>query len=172
MIITMLSNTPLYAWMFLFLIISGGIKALKDRKTTILKMTLMPIAFFLWGCWSFFTTIELTGTHLFLFFSAILLCAISNYFLWKTNLKQAQFEQEGHQLTIPGNRLTLITGIVTYLIKYAVTASTTMNSSLLEEPTFILLFCILQGLSSGLFIGSFIFKLKQFDFSKFTAIKS
>ncbi len=157
--IKIITHTPVYVWVILYLLIFRGIKA---RKTTILSLKtypIVPLLFFFWVCYSLFTHDEISAKLLVLWiFSLGVGAAIGYRMMQKLNIR---FDKKKKLIKLPGSWVPLILSMSIFVIQYFVNVAYALHPELTSNGTFLPLE-LLNTAITGCFIGRLVGCLRKY----------
>lgn len=152
--------TPYWVWgVFIFLLFIGSI-SLKDRTIPVYRIVLLPIVFFFV---SFFSIVSMYRGEL-LFFAMIsyfILLVVGGGLVEKILMSmgiRVIYHRAERRLFISGNRFTLVSVILIFLIKYILNVVWTVkNTSLNDDLSFAIIFGSISGICASVFIGELLY---------------
>jgi len=147
-----LRQTPTWVWGLLAALLALGAMQLRDRRQSLLRVSLMPVAmtlFSAWGTLSAFGGSPLLGQALVVWAVAAALV----FALLARGRAAARYDAATRSYDLPGSAvpLALIAGI--FLVKYGVGVELTMAPQLLHDTQYALTVAGLYGAFTGIFLG-------------------
>jgi len=150
-ILAVLRNTPWWTWVLLAYLILQGIRAMRGGSTSLLRLSIVPIAFAAWGLWGIFDRFD--GSR---FSIAIWLMSVGIGFTFgmvhMASLNVGINKRE-RTLELPGSSIALISGLLVFMIKYVLAVLSAIHPQVLTETWFLIVDVGITGLVAGLFAG-------------------
>jgi len=147
--LTILQNSPWWAYVLLGLLIWLGLQALRPRTLPIWRLTIVPAVFIGWGIASMFTQSKMP---FFLIADWLVAAAIGVVIAW-ISTRQVDFgiDRARRSVTLPGSTRPLITNILIFAAKYAIGVAMAVLPRYREE---VMVFNIgISGAMAGYFLG-------------------
>jgi len=147
MIGLILSNTPIWVFAILGLLVLLGVQALKPRTLSLGRVVIVPVGFIIWGLSNLFSgplpAAELLETR-----GVALLIALG--LAWVIPPRRGvTIDRANNTLQVPGSPIPLIRNIVLFLTKYVLAVTVAMTG----DPTPKFIDAAISGLISGYFLG-------------------
>ena len=144
-ILNILTHTPIWVYMVFCYLIFIGIKSLKERRTELYRVFIIPAIFlFLF----LKRLLNVLNTDL---ISISLVALFIGSFIGYILVKKTNIKVDGNIITIPGSWQTIILIILTFAVKYVFGYMNAVYPVLAMEHIKLEIF--LSGLFSGLFLG-------------------
>jgi hypothetical protein len=151
-IVQIVQKTPMWVWGLLAALLALGASQLRDRRASLVRITVMPLAmtaFSLWGTVSAFSASPLFGEVMLAWFavSAAMVAIVA------PGTSAATYDADTRSFAMPGSwvPMALILGI--FLTKYVVGVEMAMQPQLARDGQFTLVVGALYGAFSGIFTG-------------------
>lgn len=148
--VAIIKGTPIYAWGILIFLVSRGLSLKKDGSVSIKKSMLMPVIFIVWGLWKVVIDFAFPVQALIIY---VVLAAAGTglgYLLYSSTQK---FDLRGGIFFRLGSSVPLVVIMINFIVKYALNVCIAMNPQLLSNLGFNIIYCVISGLTVGLFFG-------------------
>lgn len=150
--VTFVQGTPLYVWGILAYVIAVGIYFLKDRKSSLAKIALMPCLFIVWSLVSLKGHYGLTtysvGAWL---VGALIGCSFG--WLFSNSNPPRLIDRSKAIFVIPGGAAFMALTLSFFLLKYIRGAAFHMHPEFLQNPKTIVMDLIFTGFLVGFLFG-------------------
>lgn len=150
------SHTPWYVYLILAYLIFVGVKSLKGGEVSLIKLAIIPVIFVWMSIDEFLRTANFSTGSFIIWLIGIVIGA---YLLgWKPyKALGIKVDKKTKELVIPGNWLTLILLIVTFVVKYAIAVALSIDPSISGMTMYVLL--LVSGIFTGAFVGRVLYGL-------------
>ncbi|QJW84963.1 hypothetical protein HK414_19580 [Ramlibacter terrae] len=147
-----LAGTPSRVWLLLAGFTALGLTQLRDRRASLLRVSLMPLgmtAFSLWGTVSALNGSPLLGQAPAAWLAAAALFAL----VLARGATPARYDPVQRTYALPGSAVPLLLILAIFLLKYGVGVELRLAPERLHEAGFMLAVTSLYGAISGIFPG-------------------
>lgn len=162
MILSILTNTPLYVYWIFFSLVFVGISQIKTRHIGLKRALIIPIVLVFLSIFGVLFAFGITFLSLSLWAFGLFLGVTLNKILKKE--REVTYCFENKIFTIEGSFMPLITFMIIFFTKYTIGVITAMNLDILHTAYFIIIVSLLYGIFTGLYLVRllvFIRKMKQ-----------
>lgn len=144
------SGTPFYVWVILFVLVKRGLKSTKDGELSFSKMLIMPCIFIVWGLDKLLTRFSYLDISMIFYIIFIAVGILLSYFLYS---KYRKLYIKENSLYRTGSYLPLTIMMINFFVKYLLNVALSVNPLLYGTLSFNIIYSLLSGFSVGLFIG-------------------
>jgi hypothetical protein len=155
-----LTNTPVWVWALLALLLFIGIRALRPATAPLWRMALLPSVFFVWGLSSLYQLHGLRYERLLPWVAALACGTVIGLLMAGTQPIQA--DKTRHLVRTAGGPMTLVLILLIFATKYEFGYLHATRPDLFAEPRLWLTEIAVSGVISGMFIGRFAGLLRQY----------
>jgi hypothetical protein len=150
-ILVVLKNTPLWVWALLAYLILQGTRALKGGPTSFTRLSIMPIAFAIWGLWGVFEKFHGNGFSILAWLASV---GVGTAFgMLRTASLDIIVDRRTGTLELPGSAMPLISSLLVFAVKYALSVLVALRPETLAAPWFLIVDVGITGLFAGLLAG-------------------
>jgi vacuolar-type H+-ATPase subunit I/STV1 len=143
-----LSNTPVWVFAILGLLVWLGVQALKPRTLSLGRVVLVPVGFIIWGLSNLFSG-PLPPVELLEIRGLAVLIALG--VAWAIPARRGvTIDRVNNTLHVPGSPIPLIRNVALFLTKYVLAVTVAMTGG---DPTPRFIDAAISGLISGYFLG-------------------
>lgn len=146
-------NTPFWVWVLLVYLIVRGIKARKPASTTLVKIATLPVLFTLIGFCDLFLIYPLNLTTSVSWCAGIIFGACVGWYM--IEIKKITINKKNKTIHRPADYTLLPLILLTFIVKYCLGAINFIKPALIHNSLFSILFLVLYGFFTGIFIGKF-----------------
>lgn len=150
-ILTILKDTPWWVWVLLAYLIFQGTRALRGGATTFLRLSIMPLAFAVWGLWTIFDLFHGSAASIALW--ALSFAAGIGLGMAYMASVEVRFDRERQLVELPGSSFTLVWSLLIFCIKYALAVLLAIEPDTLASLWFLIADVGITGLIAGMFAG-------------------
>jgi hypothetical protein len=147
-----LRNTPASVWGLLAGLLALGASQLRDRRASLARVSIMPLAMGGFSVWGTFTALGASS----LLSGAIavwLAAAAGTFALLAPGRARAEFDPVRRSYALPGSVVPLLLIIGIFLVKYVVGVELAMAPRLVQDTQYALTVAGLYGAFTGIFVG-------------------
>lgn len=145
-------QTPTWVWGLLAALLALAALQLRDRRQSLLRVSIMPVAmtlFSAWGTWSAFGSSPLLGQAVAVWAAAAALV----FALVARGRAAASYDAATRSYDLPGSAVPLLLVAGIFLVKYGVGIELAMAPRLLHDTQYALTVAGLYGAFTGSFVG-------------------
>lgn len=146
-------NTPFWVWILLVYLVIRGIKARKPASTTLVKISALPILFTFISLYDLILIYPLNPINSGLWIAGISLGSCVGWSIVAS--KQITIDKKNSTIHRPADYTLLPLVLLTFSIKYCLGAIHFISPKLLTTSFYSLIFLVLYGFFTGIFIGKF-----------------
>ncbi len=151
MLMHIVASTPKWVFVLLFALLLLGLKQMLPSRVSLNRATVIPLAMTVLSLFGVVSAFGDSPLALVAWFAgAAVAFGVSIQMLTSTKI---QFDAVGRQFHIPGSAIPLALFMGIFFTKYAVGVSIGMHPSLAQDSNFVLVFSVLYGTSSGIFVA-------------------
>ena len=151
--------TPWWVYVLFIYLIFIGIKASKPRKNSLIKLAIVPLVFLILSIDSLMNETSLHSPNLLAYIIAMLIGILIGFLIAKHIGGHAIKDKKGYLINLPGSWLVLILIIIIFTAKYYFGIRLGYHPELINNLKFTIIMLSIYGLTSGIFIGRFLFYL-------------
>ncbi len=150
-ILAVVKNTPLWVWALFAYLIFQGVRALKGGSTSFVRLSIMPIAFAIWGLWGVFEKFHGSSFSILTWLMSV---GIGFAFgMLRMASLNIGIDRKAGTFELPGSSIPLIASLLVFGIKYILSVLTAIRPETLSAPWFLIVDVGMTGFFAGLFAG-------------------
>jgi hypothetical protein len=145
-------QTPTWVWGLLAGLVTLGVSQLRDRRASLARVSLMPVAmtaFSVWGTASAFGSSPLAGEIAIVWMAA----AAVMFALLSAGRAQGEYDAASRTFHLPGSVVPLLLILGIFSVKYVVGVELSMAPKLTGDTQYALTVAALYGAFTGAFVG-------------------
>ena len=150
--LTVIQHTPVWVWLLFAFLLLRGIRALKPREASTLRMFVLPIIFFAWSGYGIFTGLHRLPVALGGFTAALIIGVMTGWLIAQ-QLQPAIFVRTTSLIYRPGTPWILFLVLAGFASKYALSVAIATHPALAFDTDFNGLYGLTSGLVDGIFWG-------------------
>lgn len=146
-----ITNTPRAVWILLAALICLGLSQVRARTVSWQRVSLLPLAML---TMSLYSSMSAFGSAPLALLSWLAACGLMSALMFARALPDGTvYERSTRQFNVPGSWLPFMLIMGIFVSKYVLGVLGSMQSAVLHESNFCLLFTTLSGAFSGVFLG-------------------
>lgn len=150
--ITILSDTPLWVWGVLALLINRGIAAMKTTQLAIRQLLLLPLVFTAWSLYAIYRQFD-GDTSAYVGLATTTVAAGCVFWSQFRQARGISFDRPTMTITRPGTLAVLLLALAGFALRYILSVTVARDPALLAHPSFAGFYGALSGLTTGAMWG-------------------
>jgi hypothetical protein len=150
-IIAVLKNTPWWTWVLLAYLIYQGVRAMRGGPTSLMGLSIIPIALLVWGLWVVVDRFHGNGPSLIVW--VICFALGLSFGILRTASLSIHVDKERNTIELPGSSMALVSALLVFGIKYALAVLSAVRPDTVATLWFLIVDVGTTGLIAGVFAG-------------------